>query len=222
MRITEADGLWWYDDPGTGDELGPAGHEAPLEGQVLGMLPPQPPGGWKFPDTRGCFLDVGAHTGHYTARGYRVIAVEANPDTAGRLLANVTLNNLHASVRIIPRPAWDTYESMTWDDMGIERNGSAQARPAPDGRLWPVVLDDVLGAERIDAVKIDTEGAELHVLRGLRSTLKRCRPPLFIEDHCFLGVYSTAELLELLGELGYRQAGQASYGGIGYHLCEPA
>lgn len=227
MRISEADGLLWYDEPGTGDELGPVGHEAPLEGRVLGLLPQEPPGGWKYPDPRGTLLDIGAHVGHYTLRaakrGYRVVAVEANPDTAGRLLANVVLNNMDNGVRIIPHPAWDVYESMGWDGMGVERNGSGRVAPDPGGRLWPVILDDVLGTEaRIDAVKIDTEGAELHVLRGLRATLKRCRPPMFIEDHEFTGAYTTAELLELVAELGYERVGGAMYGGIAYHECRTA
>jgi methyltransferase FkbM-like protein len=37
------------------------------------------------------------------------------------------------------------------------------------------------GLARVDVVKIDVEGAELRVLRGLASTIERWRPKLLIE-----------------------------------------
>lgn len=229
MTTVTADGLTWIVDPGTDDILGPE-HEQSIQDAVLGLLPPEPEGGRIFPDTGGVLLDIGAHVGHYTLRaaraGHRVIAVEASPETAGRLLANVVTNNLDRHVRIIPHPAWDAYESLTWKSyhegtMAI-RNGSGRVYPDPAGTLWPVVLDDVLGTEpRIDAVKLDTEGAELHVLLGLRATLKRLRPVLWIEDHAWTGAYRADELAALLGELHYRQELGGEWSGLTYWLCRP-
>lgn len=228
MITQQAAGLAWLIEPGTDDILGPE-HEAGITEQVLNLLPAPPPGGWSFPERGGVLLDIGAHVGHYTLRaakaGHRVIAVEGNPDTAGRLLANTVLNNLDGSVRIIPHPAWDQNESLTWKSyhegtMSI-RNGSGRIYPDPAGALWPVVLDDVLGTEpRIDVVKIDTEGAELHVLRGLRSTLKRCHPVMWIEDHAWTAAYTRDELFSMLDELNYAHELGGEWSGLTYWYCE--
>lgn len=224
MIIREAAGLKWFTEPGDNDDhIGPE-HEATIEDQVLGLLGPSYLER-KFPEQGSVLLDIGAHVGHYTLRaaalGHRVVAVEANPETAGRLFANVVLNQLDRRVRIIPHPAWDEYDSLGYNHMGRERNASGQVRADPAGALWPVVLDDVLGTDQVDVVKIDTEGAELHVLRGLRSTLKRCRPVLWIEDHAWLGEYTTNELAELLDELGYGVTDQAQWSGLTYWLARP-
>lgn len=225
MPVIEAAGLRWYVDPGDNDDgLGPE-HEAGIEKLVLDLLPPVPRRRGAWPQTGGVLLDVGAHVGHYTLRaaaaGHRVIAVEANPETAGRLLANAVLNSLDGKVRVIPHPAWDEDLPMGYHDGGRVRNGSGQARPDPAGWLFSVVLDDVLGPYPIDVVKIDTEGAELHVLRGLRATLRRCRPLLWIEDHYWLGEYSSSELAGLLAELGYSCELGGEWSGLTYRLCRP-
>src|SRR5213075_2465556 len=75
----------------------------------------------------------------------------------------------------------------------IEGDGAVHARP----------LDDVLADVTPDLIKLDVEGADLHALRGMRETLARAKPTLFIEDHSIYGYYELADLKALLGELGY-------------------
>lgn len=227
--IREAAGLRWYVDPETDDILGPE-HEQTVESRVLELLPERPEDGWHFPDTGGVLLDIGAHVGHYTLRaaklGHTVVAVEANPETAGRLFANVLLNGLDDRVRIIGHPAWSEYESLRWksyhEGKMATRNGSGRVYPDPAGELWPVVLDDELGAlKRLDVVKLDTEGAELHVLGGLRATLKRHRPVMWVELHDWTGAYHAQELATLLGELHYRWVKGGEWSGLTYWRCDP-
>lgn len=44
--------------------------------------------------------------------------------------------------------------------------------------------DDLIGARQIDFLKMDVEGMEVRALKGLRETITRCRPVIFIEvDH---------------------------------------
>jgi FkbM family methyltransferase len=227
--IREADGIRWYVDAGTDDTLGPE-HEAEITGQVLGLLPVEPVDGWEFPAAGGVLLDVGAHVGHYTLRaakaGHGVIAVEANPETAGRLFANVLLNGFDDRVKVIGRPAWDQYESIRWkpyhEGSMATRNGSGRVYPDPGGELWPVVLDDVITpTQRIDLVKLDTEGAEIHVLRGMRATLKRARPVLWVELHDWTGAYTLDELTGVLQELHYGHRLAAEWSGLKYWECRP-
>lgn len=228
-RIEQAAGLRWIVEPGTDDGIGPV-HEQGIEDAVLALLPaPEEDGGWSYPQMPGTLLDIGAHVGHYTLRaakaGHGVIAVEANPETAGRLFANVLLNGLDDRVRIIGHPAWDQYESMKWkpyhEGSMAARNGSGRVYPDPGGDLWPVVLDDVLGTAPIDAVKIDTEGAELRVLGGLRATLKRARPVLWVELHDWTGAYHADELAALLTELHYDHRHAGEWSGLTYWRCDP-
>jgi hypothetical protein len=69
--------------------------------------------------------------------------------------------------------------------------------------------DDVvreLGLTRLDVIKIDTEGAELLIIRGSQETLKRFHPKVIMEvvPHHLANMNSTVEeLSSLMTELGY-------------------
>lgn len=51
---------------------------------------------------------------------------------------------------------------------------------------------------KVDAIKIDAEGAEMPVLRGMRKTILECKPVLLIENNDWLAV------TEFLGVIGYK------------------
>ncbi|MCO8273797.1 FkbM family methyltransferase [Actinoplanes sp. TRM 88003] len=62
------------------------------------------------------------------------------------------------------------------------------------------------GLTRLDFVKIDVEGAELHVLHGAADTIDRFRPTLFIEieaRHTARYDYSPAGVVDWLATRGY-------------------
>jgi FkbM family methyltransferase len=64
----------------------------------------------------------------------------------------------------------------------------------------PVLSLDSLGLEQLDLLKIDCEGMEVEVLLGARATIARCRPAVYVEND---RTERSAELITLLGELGY-------------------
>jgi FkbM family methyltransferase len=165
------------------------------------------------------FVDVGASFGYYTVIGGglvgpsgRVIACEPGPQNVSVLLLNVATHHL-ANATVHPVAVSDSVGVLLYHGSG----GNGQVAPfsgQPDelaaGTLVPTrTLDDLLWREpRVDAVKIDVEGAEGRVIEGAKETLRRHRPALFFEfSPPGLEVTSGCSgeaLLSGLAELGYR------------------
>lgn len=127
-------------------------------------------------------VDVGANIGFFALRqaalGARVIAVEPNPDARRRLDATLDRNGLAGRVRVIGCAAGRAVgvaalavgaATVTGTVVGGSRQStrdlySVDVRP----------LDSLVGDEpRVDLLKIDTEGAEVEVLRGAAALLGR-------------------------------------------------
>ena len=198
LPTIEADGLTWIlRGHHTGDGL-VVGHEDQLAPVFDRMLP-----------EGGVLVDVGAHVGRWALRmagkASRVVAVEANPGTAAQLRAHIEMNDLEDKVEVLEVAAWDSHTRLRLEDPnGQTSGGSTRVLDDGDGTVEAAPLDVLLSAEpRIDLVKLDVEGADLHALRGLRETLARLRPKLLIERHDIYGHYKLSELTGLLADLGY-------------------
>jgi FkbM family methyltransferase len=201
--IRQADGFTWIDrGDRTGDGIGWKDHEGPLRGILNDLLP------WG-----GVFADVGAHVGHWTLRlaekASAVVAVEANPATAATLRRHLAMNAI-TNVRVVDLAAWDEDTALRLDDpSGQVEGGSMRVLPdfGDDGLLVPAGrLDEqpeLTGLDRLDLVKLDVEGADLHALRGMAALLAAHRPVLFIECHDIYGYYTRADLEQTLTDLGY-------------------
>lgn len=222
-RVVAADGLWWLDRGARSDDaIGHQPHEAELQPLLLGLLP-----------DGGTLLDVGAHVGHWAlrlarARGARVVAVEANPATAATLRRHVAMNDLGGQVTVVELAAWDRPANLRLEDPGAKLEGGSTRtlplekhrtdephdcvlmacpgyeRTIRGGRLDVQLTDAALGG-RLDVVKLDVEGADLHALRGMERLLRRYQPTLFIERHDIYGdaYYRLEDLLATLDHLGY-------------------
>lgn len=217
-EVTERDGyLWVAGSPGSDESIGYDPHEAVLEPVFRRLL---------GHDGEHVFVDVGAHVGHWAVRlagqARKVIAVEPDPATCAVLRENVALNGL-GNVTVIEAAAWDSGEMLRLEDpLSRERSGTNRTLPDDAGTVRGQRLDDLLaGEEDIRLVKIDTEGADLHVLRGLRETLARCQPAMIVERHDFLGYYKAADLFALLAGLGYRWRDGPLYAGVPHLIATP-
>lgn len=65
--------------------------------------------------------------------------------------------------------------------------------------LWSRICGE---NERVDGIKVDVQGMEIEVLRGMTAILRRWQPKLVVEVHA--GV-NRATLLELVKATGYSQ-----------------
>lgn len=138
------------------------------------------------------FVDVGANIGCYAlpaadavgASG-RVLAFEASP-TVRRYLERTVVINQARNVEIVPLAAGDYVGSVDFHEAPDYLFGMGST--APQFGATPIQLpiskiDDILEERRIavvDAVKVDVEGYELAVFRGVRKVLTGEHPPAIL------------------------------------------
>jgi FkbM family methyltransferase len=122
----------------------------------------------------GTMIDVGAHTGtsfrNYLRQGWRVYAYEPDSTKLAALqphLANPNLTFARVAVADVPRDAMQFYTSP--ESTGIASLVPFRTSHVPSETVPVVALRDEVrrhGIASIDFLKIDTEGFDLHVLRG--------------------------------------------------------
>jgi len=134
-------------------------------------------------------MDVGANLGLYSllisravGPSGKVYAFEPVPEIFARLKEHIALNN---ATNVIPVPIALSDEKGT-AKMFVKGGGSSLFRHVSDEFVDVQVerLDDFVereGIERVDAIKIDAEGAELKVIRGADKTIRRYKPILMVE-----------------------------------------
>jgi FkbM family methyltransferase len=167
-------------------------------------------------------IDVGANWGYFTlvaahlvGAGGHVLALEPHPDLHHWLSVNVRRNGL-SQVTCIRAAAADRaghagFVAATPEDGNSGLSRFASGQEAADFESPTETLDALVerhGLETIDLVKIDVEGAEARVLRGMvdglgrgryRYVLLECHPRALEAVGC-----SVDECVAALGAAGYR------------------
>ncbi|ORT59300.1 FkbM family methyltransferase [Streptomyces sp. CB03238] len=168
------------------------------------------------------YIDVGANIGYFSLLAAQlvgdegqVVAIEASPEFHQRLLRNVALND-YRNIRAVNGAVSDTEETLTFvlassANMGansiVPYEGPAESAFETEARPLPDLLtaEEIAGAR---VIKIDVEGAEGSVVRGMAPLLSRLRPDAEItvevtpERMAQLGD-SADELLEAMGAYGF-------------------
>ncbi len=128
-------------------------------------------------------IDVGANIGYYTllAAGKvgptgKVHSVECSPDTLAVLRENVRKNNI-TNAEIYPVAASDKRGDLTLNVSAIglslfslHSNWPAMSRTNGTVRVPAMPMDELVHSP-VDVVKIDAEGADLEVLKGMSKLL---------------------------------------------------
>ncbi|WP_376790242.1 FkbM family methyltransferase [Thermoflexus sp.] len=161
------------------------------------------------------FWDVGAYHGLYAmlaARlGGQVIAFEPYGPNAQRIQENARLNRCEDHIQVMTLALSDRYGIAFFDVQGGQRSfmmghiadgprSALNVRTAPGDSLV------ASGIAAPDVIKIDVEGHELHVLWGMRETLRHYVRAMICEVHAdYLARHGMSGLVErFLQSLGFR------------------
>lgn len=137
------------------------------------------------------FVDIGANIGYFsllaakiTGTSGKVFSFEPSQFNCRLLYKNATLNNFD-NIEIFPVAVADKKQLVFYNEnMGngmISFGDTAQLNNATT-LLRTVTLDNILAeVNKIDAIKLDIEGAEYLALRGAENLLKKHRPIIFSE-----------------------------------------
>ena len=142
-------------------------------------------------------LDVGAQFGLYAMLASRyvgptgkVYAFEPSPATVTVLKRHLKLNELESVVEVVPMAVGATTGEVTFYMAGTHPSNTLAPTEVDPVPLTPIQVEattvDSFCAERgvqPSLLKIDTEGWELHVLRGARETLANAALVVVVEMH---------------------------------------
>jgi FkbM family methyltransferase len=182
-----------------------------------------------FLDRRGAFIDIGTNVGQTLIK---VLSIDPTREYLGFepqidccfYIDRFIRDNSLANVSILPMVLSDSngllklYFNSDYDEMASTLpSGGGQSKWVPS-RVGDEVLSE-LNLSDVAIIKIDVEGAELEVLRGLKESMQRWRPLLIFEVlPNFTGEERTmlptemqqtndrrsSEIAELLDERGYK------------------
>ena len=154
----------------------------------------------------GIAFDVGAHVGNHSlflaAAGFDVYAWEPYEPSRRLLHANLRLNP-HLNVRVFPWAAGDRdtvgrFTKGMWLEFDPTRTGATMKVDRGDVPVHRI--DDRINVDGLAVVKVDVEGMEPHVLRGMRRLLRKHLPVVYAETHTD---EKESELRSVLEPLGY-------------------
>ncbi len=152
----------------------------------------------------GVFVDIGANVGNHALyvlkelNAKRVIAFEPGHLAATLFTMNMALNGVIERVELHTIGLSDKNGSGSHDNWAPYNLGGARMN-TDGGDIEIRTGDEVLAGKPVDFIKIDTEGMELAVLRGLKGTIAREKPLLFVEVEDDQRV----EFDDYLAEVGY-------------------
>ena len=135
-----------------------------------------------------CIIDIGAHVGYFTLTAWsaapdtaQTYAFEPNPISRNQLETNLAANKAH-NVTVVPMAVGAEVGTVTLYPLNPWEPGATSGfrRYAQRGGFEVAVttLDDFCqkqSIKRIDALKMDTEGAEPMILRGMQQGLAEGR-----------------------------------------------
>lgn len=131
-------------------------------------------------------LDIGANIGNHTlyyineCNAMYVYCFEPVKDIFFILCKNMEINNVH-NVNLIEAGVGEHSCMGEISHFDIRNTGGTTIDVSGEGSIKIVSIDELNITDRIGLVKIDVEGLELSVIKGMMKTLKRDKPFITIE-----------------------------------------
>jgi len=142
-----------------------------------------------WPKKDDIIVDIGAAIGDYSLiaakLGAKVIAIEPSPKSFPILLKNIKLNKMEDKINPI-RCALSSKEGTLTVSID-ETSGYIHPSTLAKGIRVPTkTLDSLLkelNIQKIDLIKMDTEGFEYEILEGASEVISKFKPKMIIEVH---------------------------------------
>lgn len=186
---------------------------------------------WWHPKRGDVVCDVGADYGSYTlpalAAGAHVSAWSPAFKTSESFEAEVLKfsareNATEGNLEVFSEGLWSTdgwLKASDWSKL------AKWSRDKPEGEIvFRARTLDWYGISRVGWLKIDAEGAELHILQGGIETIGHNTPKILLENHLHIDPDCEAKCEAFLVGLGvgYRKVGTRPHGAISHSFFEVA
>jgi len=166
---------------------------------------------WDYIPFEGTFLDIGANIGNHALMFNRF-----RPDVTIHCFEPIFKNYVLLNENAKDKPNIKTYhvglgstnEVVKTSQPHVNNAGGIRVdKQTGEGETIIIIPGDMMNITGVTFIKIDVEGYELNVLRGLNNTITTCNPNIWIEDF-------TGEAVEWLKqEHGYEVVMGESEGG---------
>ena len=152
----------------------------------------------------GLVLDIGANIGNHTIffltkKAKKVFSFEPVKDTFDILKKNIEINNFQNKVHLFNAGVGQTKGKAILKYYNSKNIGMSQLCSDQNGDIPIISIDELNIDEKINFIKIDVEGFEADVIKGMTETLKRNKPLVMIEIRDYL----FAEIDNILQSIGY-------------------
>lgn len=172
------------------------------------------------------FIDVGAHVGKYALQAAKivgsrglVIAIEPFPGNYSALLKGISLNNLK-NIIALNLAAWNENCKLRLFITEVSSHHSVKNNDLEFIQVEAQTIDSILEKLNVttcDWIKIDAEGAEYEIIKGLEKCLRNIRPKFIIEV-----TRHVDDILSFFSNLGYEINIILTLRGKPYYIyCKP-
>ncbi len=132
--------------------------------------------------------DIGSNVGNHAVyfekflAAREVILFEVNPEALEILRLNQALNDCTRwNTSCLGYALSNKFAAISLVPARADNLGGTKCREDEAGELRCMPGDSVLAGRPVDFIKLDVEGSEMVVLAGLKETIRRWRPTMFIE-----------------------------------------
>lgn len=178
----------------------------------------------EFGNVNHVLVDIGAHVGTYTCLlgdvFKHVYSFEPNKRNFYYLCANIVKYNLADKVTAYNKAVCATNGHLYLNIVNEDGGGNTLRPKVVENKNYTVLRKELVEAttlddchlEQCDFIKIDVEGAELHVLTGALNTIKKYRPVVLLEawrEDWYADERN--EIIELMKSFNYKVRGCLNY-----------